>query len=46
MSGRKIILGVPRYGYDWTMSNGITVSARAVSVSRAVETAMKYQVPI
>lgn len=46
MSGKKIILGVPRYGYDWTMSNGTAVSARAVSVSSAIETAMKYQVPI
>ncbi|SDM72183.1 Spore germination protein YaaH [Fictibacillus solisalsi] len=46
MRGNKIILGVPRYGYDWTMINGTVDSARAVSVSRAVETAMKYQVPI
>ena len=46
MSRKKIILGVPRYGYDWTMSNGNAVSARAVSVSSAIETAMKYQVPI
>ncbi|MGG3891237.1 glycosyl hydrolase family 18 protein [Metabacillus fastidiosus] len=46
MRGNKIILGVPRYGYDWTMSDGAVESARAVSVSRAVETAMKYQVPI
>ncbi|KAB2338221.1 LysM peptidoglycan-binding domain-containing protein [Cytobacillus depressus] len=46
MRGNKIILGVPRYGYDWTMSNGTVASARAVSVATAVETAMKYQVPI
>lgn len=46
MRGNKIILGVPRYGYDWTMSNGTVDSARAVSVSRAVRTAMRYQVPI
>ncbi|MCZ0872703.1 glycosyl hydrolase family 18 protein [Peribacillus sp. AS_2] len=46
MRGNKIILGVPRYGYDWTMSNGTALSARAVSVSIAIETAMKYQVPI
>lgn len=46
MRGDKIILGVPRYGYDWTMSNGTVESARAISVSRATETAMKYQVPI
>ncbi|MEH7391592.1 glycosyl hydrolase family 18 protein [Bacillus sp. JJ1503] len=46
MRGNKIILGVPRYGYNWTMANGTVESARAVSVSTAVETAMKYQVPI
>ncbi|AZV43348.1 hypothetical protein BAOM_2739 [Peribacillus asahii] len=46
MRGNKIILGVPRYGYDWTMSNGTALSARAVSVASAIETAMKYQVPI
>lgn len=46
MRGNKIILGVPRYGYDWTMTNGTVESARAVSVSSAIETAMKYQVPI
>lgn len=46
MRRTKIILGVPRYGYDWTMSNGTVDSARAISVSSAVETAMKYQVPI
>lgn len=46
MRGNKIILGVPRYGYDWTLSNGTVVSARAVSVVKATETAMKYQVPI
>ena len=34
MRRNKIILGVPRYGYDWTMSNGTAVSARAISVSR------------
>ncbi|AZU60018.1 glycosyl hydrolase family 18 protein [Neobacillus mesonae] len=46
MRGNKIILGVPRYGYDWTMTNGTVESARAVSVSSAIETAMTYQVPI
>ncbi|MFF2445719.1 glycosyl hydrolase family 18 protein [Neobacillus sp. NPDC058068] len=46
MRGNKIILGVPRYGYNWTMANGTVDSARAVSVSTAIETAMKYQVPI
>ncbi|WP_260858162.1 glycosyl hydrolase family 18 protein [Bacillus sp. FJAT-22090] len=46
MNRNKIILGVPRYGYDWTMDNGDVESARAVSVSTAVANAMKYQVPI
>ncbi|WP_049681424.1 hypothetical protein [Peribacillus loiseleuriae] len=46
MSRKKIILDVARYGYDWTMSNGTAVKARAFSVSSAIETAMKYQVPI
>ncbi|MDI2586403.1 glycosyl hydrolase family 18 protein [Psychrobacillus sp. NEAU-3TGS] len=46
MNRNKIILGVPRYGYDWTMDNGNAVSARAVSVAEAVETAMISQVPI
>ncbi|MGX2958634.1 glycosyl hydrolase family 18 protein [Peribacillus sp. JNUCC 23] len=46
MRRNKIILGVPRYGYDWTMSNGAVMSARAISVMDAIETAMKYQVPI
>lgn len=42
----KIILGVPRYGYDWTMSGNTVISARALSVGEAIELAMKYQVPI
>ncbi|MBK3496298.1 glycoside hydrolase family 18 protein [Viridibacillus sp. YIM B01967] len=47
MGGKKVILGVPRYGYDWTMaSNGTVISARAISVASAVETAMRHQVPI
>lgn len=46
MKGNKIILGVPRYGYDWTMSNGDVASARALSVASATNTALKYQVPI
>ncbi|MBS4201603.1 glycoside hydrolase family 18 protein [Bacillus sp. FJAT-49732] len=46
MGVNKIVLGVPRYGYDWTMSDGNVVSARAVSVAGAINTAMKYQVPI
>ncbi|WP_053365763.1 glycosyl hydrolase family 18 protein [Bacillus sp. FJAT-27245] len=46
MGRNKIILGVPRYGYYWTMSDASVVSARAVSVGRATELAMNYQVPI
>jgi len=46
MKRNKIILGVVRYGYDWTMSNGTVISAKALSVDDAIQTAMKYQVPI
>lgn len=46
MPRNKIILGVPRYGYDWTMDNGNVISAKAVSVTTATETAMNYEVPI
>ncbi|WP_264737862.1 glycosyl hydrolase family 18 protein [Cytobacillus firmus] len=46
MRGRKIILGVPRYGYNWTMDNGNVVSGRAVSVAGAINLASRYQVPI
>ncbi|MDQ0897348.1 glycosyl hydrolase family 18 protein [Paenibacillus sp. V4I7] len=46
MPRNKIILGVPRYGYDWTMDNGNVLNAKAVSVTAATETAMKYEVPI
>lgn len=46
MGRDKIVLGVPRYGYNWTMTNGDVISARAFSVSNAIATAMRYQVPI
>ncbi|WP_066070953.1 glycosyl hydrolase family 18 protein [Neobacillus soli] len=46
MKANKIILGVPRYGYNWTMSNGTAVSARPIAVADAIATAMKYQEPI
>lgn len=46
MSLNKIILGVPRYGYDWTMADGSAIRGRAVSVTTATETAMRYEVPI
>lgn len=46
MGSKKIILGVPRYGYDWLMANGSVASARAVSVASAYRTAMDHSVPI
>ncbi|KGR86210.1 glycosyl hydrolase family 18 protein [Lysinibacillus odysseyi] len=46
MDRNKIILGVPRYGYDWTMDNGNAAGGRAVSVSGAIQLALRYQVPI
>ncbi len=46
MGANKVILGVPRYGYDWTMSNGTSVSAKAISVADAYKTAMSHNVPI
>ncbi len=46
MGRDKIVLGVPRYGYNWTMTNGSVASASAFSVSNAYATAMRYQVPI
>lgn len=46
MDRSKIILGVPRYGYDWQMSDGEVVSAKAVSVGEAYRTAMEHSVPI
>ncbi|MBS4205646.1 glycosyl hydrolase family 18 protein [Lederbergia citrea] len=46
MGRNKIILGVARYGYDWTMSNGKVVSARAHSISDSINIAMRYRVPI
>ncbi|WP_391206791.1 glycosyl hydrolase family 18 protein [Psychrobacillus sp. L4] len=46
MKASKIILGVQRYGYDWKMHDNTVIDAHAVSVSMAIETAMKHQVPI
>ncbi|MGF9978180.1 glycosyl hydrolase family 18 protein [Viridibacillus arvi] len=47
MNANKIILGVPNYGYDWTMAgDGSVISARAIAVGDAVNTAMTNQVPI
>lgn len=46
MKRNQIILGVPRYGYDWTMENGTSIRGRAVSVTGAINLALRYQVPI
>lgn len=47
MGRNKILLGVPRYGYDWTLSDsGNAVSAKAISVADAYKTAMNHNVPI
>lgn len=46
MPSNKIILGFPRYGYEWTMSNGSVQSARAVSIDMAIQLASSHQVPI
>lgn len=42
----KIILGIPSYAYDWTLSEGMVESVRAYPIATAIENAMKYQVPI
>lgn len=46
MNRKKIVLGVARYGYDWTMDNGTPISAQAISVSDAIHLAIRYRVPI
>ncbi|WP_047152666.1 glycosyl hydrolase family 18 protein [Aneurinibacillus tyrosinisolvens] len=43
---RKILLGVPLYGYDWPLPYTPETPGTAISVSDAVELAMRYQVPI
>ena len=42
----KIIIGVPRYGYDWMIPYVPGSIASAISNQDAVETAMRYQTPI
>lgn len=42
----KILLGVPLYGYDWPLAASPQTVGTAISVSNAVELAMRYQVPI
>ncbi|MEH7272679.1 glycoside hydrolase family 18 protein [Neobacillus vireti] len=43
---RKIIIGMPLYGYDWIIPYSPGRVAPAISNQSAVETAMKYQSPI
>ncbi|MGG3891216.1 glycosyl hydrolase family 18 protein [Metabacillus fastidiosus] len=43
---RKIILGVPLYGYDWLIPYTPGTVAPGISNQKAVETAMRYQSPI
>jgi spore germination protein len=42
----KIILGVPRYGYDWTLPVSPESRARAISSIGATQLAQRNQVPI
>ncbi len=47
MGRNKILLGLPRYGYDWTLAdNGDVITANAISVADAYKTAMNHSVPI
>lgn len=43
---RKIILGVPLYGYDWVIPYRPGSVAPAISNQSAMETAMRFQSPI
>ena len=43
---RKITIGMPLYGYDWTLPFTPGSVAPAISNEVAVETAMRYQSPI
>ena len=43
---RKITIGMPLYGYDWTIPFTPGSVAPAISNEVAVETAMRYQSPI
>jgi spore germination protein len=43
---RKIILGVPLYGYDWIIPYQAGTVAQAISNQDAIDTAMRYQSPI
>ncbi|SDN54266.1 glycosyl hydrolase family 18 protein [Bacillus sp. OK048] len=43
---RKIIIGMPLYGYDWIIPYSPGRVAPAISNQAAIETAMRYQSPI
>ncbi|MFS0820337.1 glycosyl hydrolase family 18 protein [Bacillus sp. 1P02SD] len=43
---RKIIIGMPLYGYDWIIPHNPGRVAPAISNERAMETAMRFQSPI
>ncbi|MFS0669533.1 glycoside hydrolase family 18 protein [Peribacillus frigoritolerans] len=43
---RKLIIGVPLYGYDWLVPHKPGTVASAISNQDAIKTAMKYQSPI
>jgi spore germination protein len=44
--GRKIIIGVPLYGYNWVIPYIPGTVALAISNQNAIETAIRYQAPI
>lgn len=46
MNPNKIILGVPKYGFDWTVLGDVPIRAKAVSVKSATEKAINYEVNI
>lgn len=46
MNSKKVILGFPRYGYDWTLVEGNQYRGKAISSLEATRRAMNYQVPI
>lgn len=46
MPGEQIYLGIPNYGYDWTLPYRQGSRARSISNQEAVELAAKYNVAI